>query len=96
MKEIEAFSQVGAIAENKDIARRIRTKQILPAIDRGEGVTLNFRSVDSATQSFIHALISDVIRKHGDEVIDQIYFKNSSETVQKIVEIVVEYMQEAD
>ena len=96
MKEIELFSQVGAFAENKDIARRIRTKQILPAIDRGEGVTLNFRSVDSATQSFIHALISDVIRKHGDEVIDQIYFKNCSETVQKIVEIVVEYMQEAD
>ncbi len=91
--EIKMLDLVGSFAENKDIARDIRVNIILPAIDKKEEVTLDFSGVDSATQSFIHALISDVIRKQGIEVLDKIYFKGCVENVQKIVEIVIEYMQ---
>ena len=93
MKEIRLFNSVGKFAENKDIARDIRIKEILPALERREDVFIDFAGVESATQSFMHALISDVIRKKGIDVLDKIYFKNCSETVKKIINIVVDYMQ---
>jgi hypothetical protein len=58
-------------------------------------LVLYFEGVGSATQSFIHALISDLIRKYGVEVLDKVYFKNCSAIVKEIINIVVEYMQES-
>lgn len=95
MRVVRVAERAGSFAENKDIAREIRLNEIMPALAKGEEVTLDFSSVDAATQSFVHALISDAIRKHGPEALDRIYFKNCSETVKKIVDIVAEYMQEA-
>ena len=68
--EIRIFERTGEFAENKDVARDIRTKEIMPILQKGEMVILNFNGVNSATQSFIHALISDVIRKEGVNVLD--------------------------
>ena len=92
--EIRLYGFVGAFAENKDLAREIRLEKILPALDRGEEVNLDFDKVESATQSFLHALISDVIRKKGISILDHIFFKNCNPTIKKLIEIVVEYMQD--
>ncbi len=94
MKKINIFERAGAFAENKDIAREIRTQEIIPALDKNEEVILNFSKVDAATQSFIHALISDVLRKYGSDVLDRVSFKSCNETIRKIINIVVDYMQE--
>lgn len=94
MKRIEIHSHAGAFAENKDVARDLRLKEIVPALDRGEDVVLSFEGVDAVTQSFIHALISDLMRKRGGEVLDHLEFKSCNETVRKIITIVVDYMQE--
>ena len=94
MNTIELFALVGNFAENKDLARKVRVEKIIPCLERQEEVTLDFQDVDSATQSFIHALISDLIRRYGVEVLDQLYFKNCSEIVKKIINIVVDYMQD--
>ena len=95
MKEIKLLPSVGNFAENKDIARHLRVEKIIPALEKGKNVILDFGGVDSATQSFIHALISDLMRKFGNEVLDKIYFKNCNETIKKLVNNVVEYMQES-
>ena len=68
MTVIKLLPLVGSFAENKDIAREIRVKQIIPALRDGKEITLDFSGVESATHSFIHALISDLIRKQGIEV----------------------------
>lgn len=94
MKEIRLFPDVGKFAENKDAARDLRIGKILPELEKGEEVILDFEGVDSATQSFMHALISDIIRKKGINILDQIKFKNCSSTLQKIIGIVVDYMQD--
>ncbi len=94
MNTIKMFKLVGNFAENKDLARKTRVNVIIPSLEKQEEVTLNFQGVDSATQSFIHALISDLIRKYGIEVLDQIYFKNCNDIIKKIINIVVDYMQE--
>jgi len=93
--EISLYKRVGNFAENKDIAKEIRINQIIPTLEKGEIVILNFTNIKSATQSFIHALISEVIRKKGINVLDSIYFKNCNSTIQKIIEIVTEYMQDS-
>jgi len=93
MKEIKLFPKVDSFAENKDLAREIRIKEVIPLLDKNEEVILNFEGVDSTTQSFIHALISDLMRKYGSEVLDKVMFKKCNETVQNIINIVVDYMQ---
>jgi hypothetical protein len=95
MIEVSLYPIVGSFAENKDLARQLRVETILPALEKGEAVVLDFSGVESVTQSFIHALISDLFRKYGSEVLDQVTFKSCSLTVQKIVTIVSEYMQES-
>lgn len=94
MTTISLFPRVGSFAENKDVARDIRIHGIIPALEKNQHVVLDFSKVDSATQSFIHALISDLIRRYGNEVLDRIRFKSCSETIQKIVTIVTDYTQE--
>ena len=51
--------------------------------------------MSGATQSFIHALIGDALRKYPDTVYDKVFFKNAIEDIQKIITIVYRYMQES-
>lgn len=94
MTTISIFERAGSFAENKDVARDIRINEIIPAIIGKQEVVLDFDKVDAVTQSFIHALISDLFRKFGFEVLDIVGFKSCNATVKKIIEIVIDYMQE--
>ena len=94
MKTISIYNRTGAFAENKDTARDIRVKEIVPALNSGEEVVLDFEKVEAATQSFVHALISDIIRKFGSGSLDRMSFKSCGPVVKKIIGIVVDYMQE--
>ena len=96
MIHIKLFKQIGSFAENKDLARDIRRREIIPALNNDQEVILDFENIDSATQSFIHALISDLIRNYGNEVLDKISFKSCNETIQKIINIVIDYMQQGE
>jgi len=84
----------GEFAEDKDAAARMRTESIEPALDRGESVTLDFSGVRLTTQSFIHALISGPLRKHGESALEHLEFKSCSKLVRGIVETVVQYSLE--
>jgi len=93
--EIKIFPKTGNFAENKDTARELRTKNILPALQEENEVVIDFSGVESSTQSFIHALISDVIRREGIDILERITFKSCNKTIKTLIEIVVEYMQDA-
>lgn len=95
MKIIKLLPKTGVFAEDKDIARDIRIRYITPLLEKNEEITLDFKGVESATQSFVHALISELIRSFGSEILDNIYFKNCNKSVQEIINIVVDYMQAA-
>jgi hypothetical protein len=85
----------GTFAENKDVARELRINKIIPALKDNQEVVMDFSGVTGATQSFMHALISDAIRQYGDDVFDLLVFKNCSPVVREVVAIVAEYMQES-
>lgn len=91
---IRILKYTSDFAENKDIAKQIRIDYILPALRNNQVVILDFEGVNSATQSFIHALIREVIKEQGINVLDVMKFKNCNEKVQKIISIVVEYIQD--
>lgn len=91
---IKMSDYIGSFAENKDKARLLRLEKINPALNEGKDIVLDFQGVEATTQSFIHALISEVLRQHGSEVLEKISFKSCTPAVQKIIEIVVEYTQE--
>ena len=93
---IKLADHVGTFAENKDLARDLRLNKIIPALEQGDEVILDFTNISSATQSFIHALISDLIRKFGIDILDHISFKACNETIKKIINIVINYMQESE
>ena len=93
---INIKSKVGNFAENKDKARSIRINDIEPALKESKQVILNFKGVTGTTQSFVHALISQLIRDYGADVLDQIDFKNCNSEVQGVVTIVTDYMQQVD
>ena len=86
--------EVGNFGENKDIARKIRIKQIMPALIDGKEVVLDFEKMTGATQSFIHALIVAPMREFGDVFFEKVKFKNCSSTIQQVIKIVSEYTQE--
>jgi len=92
---IVLFDKIGSFAENKDIARDLRVNEIIPALEKKEEIIIDFKGVDSVTQSFIHALISDLIRQESLKVLDKVFFKNCNEKIKKIISIVVDYMQES-
>lgn len=94
MKRIVIFDKAGAFAENKDVARDIRIQEIMPALEKNEEILIDFKRVDAVTQSFVHALISDSLRKYGSDALERISFKSCNDTVKKIINIVVDYMQE--
>ena len=95
MNEIKLFPVTTSFAENKDLARDLRINEIAPALKNGKVVILDFEGVQAVTQSFIHALLSGLFREQGTVVLDKIKFKNCNENVKKIIEIVVEYLQES-
>lgn len=87
------LSAVGTFAEDKDLARELRRDVIIPALNAGGDVVLDFTGIESTTQSFIHALISELIRKYGIDVLDRLPFKGCNDSVKTIVSIVTDYMQ---
>ena len=60
--EIELKPIVGSFAENKDIAKDIRLKQIMPALEKQEKVIVDFTGVDSNANDDIQEIISIVYR----------------------------------
>lgn len=89
---IELFPQVGDFGEDKDAAAKIREQTIKPALEiKGEIVDLNFKGVRLVTQSFAHALISDVLRVYGESILDRIEFSNCDSNVKGVIQTVVQY-----
>lgn len=96
MKKIINMRKVaGDFAENKDIAKKLRIEKIMPALSKGDEIILDFDGVGGATQSFIHALISDPIRELKNVAFDNLAYKNANDDIREIISIVYRYMQES-
>ena len=91
---VQMVAITGDFAEDKDAAAKIREEDIRSAVVLKRPVTLDFTGVSLVTQSFIHALVSDVLRTKGEEGLKYIIFKGCNKGVKGIVETVVQYSLE--
>lgn len=95
-KKVFIKELAGDFAENKEVAKEIRNNFILPKLEKGQEAIIDFKDVDGATQSFIHAMISEPIRKYYDKGFENLLvFANANEDVKEIINIVYRYMQES-
>jgi len=92
MKKINLLEKAGSFAENKDTAAEIRDKDILPTLATGNEIEIDFTGVTLTTQSFIHALISEPLRKKGEETLDVLAFRGCNDAIRGIIETVVQYV----
>ena len=92
---VSIVREAGDFAEDKDVAARIREDLIRKAVEARRKVTLDFKGVTLVTQSFVHALVSDVLRSNGEAALKYIVFKSCKPGVKGIVETVVQYSLES-
>ncbi|SFM61685.1 STAS-like domain-containing protein [Methylobacterium pseudosasicola] len=91
MINLNIFEIVGSFGEDKDAAARLREAVIKPTIQGKEEIIIDFLGVTLVTQSFIHALISDVLRTNGEDALDFMDFKNCDAVVKGIISTVIQY-----
>jgi hypothetical protein len=92
--KIIIYNEVGDFGEDKDVAAKLRKELINPCVKERKIITIDFSGVRLITQSFAHALISDVLRSGGESSLNYINFHNCAPGVQGIVETVVQYSLE--
>ena len=91
MIEIKIPSGIDGFVEDKDLARNLRMEKIIPALVNGEKVVLDFSDVKYATQSFIHALVGEALKRFGQDALDRIEFRKCSQQLKSVIELVVAY-----
>jgi len=85
---------IGDFAEDKDWAAAFREQSIRPCLKMDATLILDFSGITLATQSFVHALISDILRGEGEEVLERLEFRGCVSGVKGIIETVVQYSLE--
>jgi STAS-like domain of unknown function (DUF4325) len=88
---IDITPSAGDLAEDKDYARALRTSAILPQLEKGGQIVLDFSRVKYVTQSFVHALVGEALARYGAELLDRIEFKDCSPQIRSVVSLVVDY-----
>lgn len=88
---IHLSAGIGGFAEDKEYARKLRKEKILPALNAGGEITLDFALVKYATQSFVHALIGEALKKYGEPVLDRFEFQSCTPQLQSVIGLVVDY-----
>jgi hypothetical protein len=91
MTTIVKIPSESGFQEDKEYARDLRTSSVLPALEAGDSVQLDFSNVDYATQSFVHALIGEALKRYGVEILDRIEFHRCSDQLKSVIELVVNY-----
>ena len=93
--KINIQKEAGDFAENKDVAKKLRTQLIIPNLSNGNNVEIDFFGVGGVTQSFIHALIAQPIHKFKGKAMEKLLYKNCNDNVKEIIKTVYEYLQES-
>lgn len=84
---------VGRFASNPDVAHKLRDNALAPAMRAGQPVIVDFAGVELSTESFIHALVSDLIGSRDFYALGLIDFRHCSQSVRERLETVVQSSQ---
>jgi hypothetical protein len=75
--------------EDNPAAIRVRNEQLRPRIENGEVVLLDLEGVRAPTQSFVHALLSEVFKIPGS--LARLSFVNCTPSAREVLKAVAAY-----
>lgn len=67
---------VGEFAEDKALAREICQEEILPKLQAGKRVTVDFRGIEAMGQGFFYQLVALAAEQYGEVAYREIVFRN--------------------
>ena len=80
----------GRYAEDKQLAIRLRDERLLPAIERGVAITIDFEDVISAPHSLLNALLATPIQRLGLAAYKKIKIVNSSPEIRETIDFILD------
>jgi hypothetical protein len=81
---LSMFNFFGRFAEDKDAAIHFRDKYLLPAIEEGKTIEIDFRGVETAPHSFLSALLATPIQRIGMRAYKRIKPLNASGSIRQV------------
>lgn len=85
---LSIYNIFGSFAEDKERAIKYRDEKIMPAIESGKTIIIDFENVSSAPHSFINALIASPISRLGLLAYKKIKVVNKSKDIEGIVDYI--------
>lgn len=80
----------GRYAEDKPLAIRLRDDKLLPAIQEGVSITLDFEEVKSAPHSLLNALLATPVQRLGLTAYKKIKVINASPEIRETVDFIMD------
>ncbi|MGC2696093.1 MAG: STAS-like domain-containing protein, partial [Candidatus Angelobacter sp.] len=87
---VSIFNYFGKYAEDKDAAITFRDRHLLPAIEAGRRINLDFRDVETAPHSFLNALLATPIKRLGAKAYQWIKVHNAPGPIHEIIDGILE------
>ncbi|MBS1800376.1 MAG: STAS-like domain-containing protein [Acidobacteria bacterium] len=78
----------GKFAENKEGAINIRDRKLLPALESGKDLLLDFSNVETAPHSFLSALIATPVKKIGMVAYKRIKITNATPEIRETIDYI--------
>ena len=86
---VSIYNYFGKWAEDKDQAIHFRDERLMPAIEDGKRIDLDFRDVETAPHSFLNALLADPVQRLGPKAYQWIRVFNAPGTIHEIIHTVI-------
>jgi hypothetical protein len=80
----------GKWAEDKDAAIGFRDRRLIPAINEGKKIELDFRGVETAPHSFLNALLATPVKLLGMKAYQWIHVYNAAGSIHEIIRTIFE------
>jgi hypothetical protein len=87
---VSVYNHFGKYAEDKDAAIRYRDNHVMPAIEQGKKLDLDFDGVETAPHSFLNALLATPVAKLGPNAYQWIKVRNAPGAIHEIIQGVLE------
>ena len=80
----------GKWAEDKDAAISFRDRDLIPAIQEGKRIELDFRGVETVPHSFLNALLATPVQRLGIKAYQWIRIYNATGSIHEIIRTIFE------
>lgn len=87
---LSIYNYFGRFADDKAAAISYRDKYLMPAVDEGKSIIVDFNEVASSTHSFLNALLASPIRKMGLLAYKRIRIINALSEIRETVDYILD------